>query len=64
MGFLQEKTKFQKTNINRPPSNIGPGKQTYLGKLSISLLSCNFFVLVSWKKLQWGMITMAKYLIK
>lgn len=66
-GFLQAKAKIQPPNINTTSSNIsvlGPGKQTHLGKLAISLLSCNFFVLISWEKLLWGMITMAKYLIK
>lgn len=53
-GFLQVKAMFQPPNINTPSSNIsvlGPGKKTHLGKLAISLLSCNFFVLISWKKL-------------
>lgn len=66
-GFLQVKAKFQPPHISIQSSSssvLAPGKQTHLGKLAISLLSCNFFVVISWKKLLWGMITVAKYLIK
>lgn len=41
-----------------------PGKQTHLGKLSVSMLPCNFFVFVSWKKLLRGKITVAEHLVK
>lgn len=39
-------------------------QQTHLGKLSVSMLPCNFFVLVSWKKLLWGMIAVVEHLTK